>query len=886
MASLRTILSRIRGSFGRQRADQQFDEEFQSHLEMLAERFARLGMTREEAFYAARRQFGDLTQTRESMRRRRGLPLDAFARDVRYAFRQLWKAPVFAAAAVLTLALGIGANTAVFAVVNAVLLRPLPYPHADRLVAVEACDHRGGPHPDNLSYPNFFDYRSNSNSVFEHLVSYRDNQFVLSGDEQATHLDGEIVSSDLFELLGVKPELGRGFLAEEEKAGTRVVVLSHELWQSHFGGDRGIIGRSVTMDGNSFTVIGVAPPGFHFPADSPTTQIWTTLAVDAVVSKPHTPMTAQRGAGMLQALARLKPGVSLDAAHAQMDQIALALARQYPENNQNLTSTYVRPELEHMASDTRQPMMILMAAVGLVLLIACANVANLLLARSTERQREFAVRAAIGASRANIVRQLLTESAALAMLGGLAGVLLALGTIRVLVPLAGESIPRIAETSVDFHVLGFSFALALATIVLFSLAPAIRGARVDLIQSLKESARSLSPGRDRLRNVLVVGQITLGMVLITSASLLAANFLRLQCRDLGFRPDNLLTFSTSLPWAHYDVSHQITFSDRALSELRNLPGVQSAAAGFPLPLAGDQIVISFNISERPTPPGQHPTADLAIVTPGYFSTLGIPLLKGRDFSERDDAQAPPVLVVNQAFADRFFPGENVIGKWIEPGASNGREETRPHEIVGLVGNAKQTALAPGDDPIYYFPYKQLSWTIGRLVARTSVPPRSIESAVRAKITSLEKQAAVYGAHEMEESVAAAIARPRFQMVVLSSFAVIALLLTAVGLYGLLMYSVMKRTREIGVRIALGASRAMVLSNILRQALRLIAIGLVLGLVGAIAGRHLLQSMLYGLKAEGSLVLPALVVILTGMIAAYLPARRAANIDPMQAIREE
>lgn len=886
MPRLLAFLSRIRGSFTRRRADQEFDDEVQGHLDMLAERFMRHGMTHEEAACAARRQFGGLTQTRESLRQRRGLPLDIFVRDIRYALRQLRKAPAFAAVAVITLGLGIGANTAVFAVVNAVLLRPLPYPKADRLVSVEARNEQGGPHPDNLSYPNFFDFRS-SNKVFDHLVSYRDSEFVLSGEARATHLDGEIVSWDLFQMLRVEPEVGRGFLPEEEKAGTQVVVLSHDLWQSHFGSDRNIVGRSVTIDGNPFTVVGVAPPQFRFPADDSAIQMWTTLALDAV-SRKYSPMTVQRGAGVLRAIGRLKAGISIETAHAQMDQIAATLAKQYPDDNRILAGTYVRPELEKIAGDTRHPMMILMSAVGLVLLIACANVANLLLARSTEREREFAVRTAVGASRATVVRQLLTESLVLAMLGSAGGVLFGLGVLRIMVPFAGESIPRIGETSIDFRVVGFSAVAALLTVVLFSLAPVIKVAKVDVITSLKESARSLSPSHDRLRNILVIGQITLGVLLVTAAGLLTASFLHLQRRDPGFRPDHLLSFSISLPWAHYDVPQQIAFSDRLLDELRSSPGVQSAAAGFPLPLAGDQITVSFDISERPSGAGQRPSADIAIVTPGYFGTLGIPLLEGRDFTERDDAQATRVVVVNQEFANRFFPGEDVIGKIIEPGAANGKGDITRREIVGLVGNAKQAALSPDDDPIYYFPYKQLSWLIGRMVVRTKVPPRAIESAVHAKVTSLEKQAAVFEVREMEDSVAATIDQPRFQMLLFSSFAGIALSLTTIGLYGLLTYSVMKRTREIGVRIALGASRAMVLSDILRQATRLIGTGLGLGLILAIAGRQVMQSMLYGLKTESPLflVLPCAVIIGAGMMAAYLPARRAAAVDPMQAIRNE
>jgi putative ABC transport system permease protein len=886
MAGFRALLSRIRGSFGGGRADQEFDAELQTHLELLAERFVRQGMTPEEARDAARRQFGGVTQTRETQRQRRGLPLDSLARDVRYAFRQLYKAPAFAAAAIITLALGIGANSAIFAVVNAVLLRPLPYSHSEQLVSVQSRDIRRGPHPSVISYPNFFDFRSR-NRVLDHLVSYRDGQFTLTGEGEALHLDGEVVSWDLFPCLGIQPELGRGFLPEEEKAGTHAAVISHEVWQNHFGGDRNIIGRVISMNGNSFTVVGVAPPKFHFPADNSAIQIWTTLAEDAVGSL-YSPLTVQRGARVMSTIGRLKPGISLETARAQLDQIAAALAKEYPDDNKNVSSVYVRPELERIAGDMRQPMMVLLAAVGMVLLIACGNVANLLLARSTEREREFALRSAIGASRAAVVRQLLTESMVLALLGSVVGVLLAFAILQGLVPLAANSIPRISEATMDLRVLAFSLALTLFTIILFSLAPAIKVAKSDLITRLKESVRTISGGHDRLRRTLVVAQITLGLLLLSAAGLLTAGFLRLQHRNPGFRPDHLLTFSFSLPYARYNTPMQIAFSDRLLQELRTVPGVESAAAGFPLPLAGDQIVISFDVKERPTPPAQHPVADMAIVTPGYFSTLGIPLLKGRTFTEADDAHSAPVVIVNKAFADRFFPGENPIGKLIDSGAVNGQGAPPTREIIAVVGNAKQAPLTPSDEPIYYFPYKQLSWFMGKVVLRTSVTPRSVEAAARAKVASLEREAAVYEVHDMEDTAAITIAWPRFQMLLVGSFAGIALLLTIVGLYGLLAYTVMKRTREIGVRIALGASRSQILGSVLRQAAALIAAGLGIGIVAALAGSHLLQTMLYGLSEGRSLLLllACILIVITGMLAAYLPARRAAGTDPMLALRSE
>jgi putative ABC transport system permease protein len=881
------MLSRVWGTLRRRRLDQDLDEEVQEHLDMLVERFIHQGMTPEEARYAARRQFGGFTQLKEDLRERHGLPqIEILVRDVRYAFRQLWAAPSFTIAAVLTLAMGIGANTAVFAVVDAVVFRPLPFSEPDRLVSFQSRDTRGTPHPSTLSYPNFFDCRTN-NHVFQHLVSYRDSEFTLAGSAEPIHVDGEIVSWDLFPLLRVQPLLGRGFLPDEEKPGTHVVVLSHGLWQSHFGGDLTVIGRLVTINGRPFTVVGVAPATFRFPVDNPAIQLWTTLAEDAIVSE-FDPLTVQRGARLLNAIARLNNGVTINEARVQMDSVASSLAAEYPDDNKNIASTYVRPELDRLIGDTRRPMFILLGAVFLVLLIACANIANLVLARTVERERELAVRTAIGASPLTVIRQLLTESLVLALIGSLAGVLFALACLRLFLPLAGDSFPRISQANIDGRVLAFSIAAAVFTSVLFSLVPAIQVPKVDLISSLKEGTRGVARGHERLRGVLVVGQVSLGLVLLSGAALLIASFLYLERRDLGFRSDRLLTFSLGVPDAQYKIAKQIALSDQLLERLRVLPGAQSAAAGMPLPMAGNQMSVSFDIQERPASPSDRPHSDMAIVTPGYFSTLGIPLQGGRDFTERDDAQAPPVLIVNRAFAVRYFPGEDVIGKRIEPGATNGNTGTTMHEIVGLVGNAKQSALDLDPDPIYYFPYKQLSWGIGSVILRTSVPPRTIESAVRATISSLDKQIPMYQVRTMEELSSAAIDEPRFQMFLLGIFAVIALLLTVVGLYGILAYSVIKRTREIGVRIALGATRSAILTMVLKHAMRLVFLGLVIGLTGVALEGYLLQSMLYGIRPSDPLLLllACCVIVITTMIAAYLPARRAASVDAMRALRTE
>ena len=877
----------LKNLLSRRQLDRDLSDEIREHIEERTDALIAEGQSRDDAIMAARREFGNVTLLQERAREVwRWTLVESFFADLRYALRQLRKSPAFTAAAVLTLALGIGANTAVFSVVNAVILRPLPYPEPQRLVSVESLDPRGGPHPSDLSYPNFFDFRS-YNQVFEHIVCYRHSDFALSGAGMPAHLSGEVVSADLFSVLKIQPALGRGFLPEEEKHGRRVVVLSHRLWKEQFSGDRDIIGRSITLDSQPYTVVGVMPPGFAFPVGNTKVRLWTTLARDAAADTA-TPMTEQRGARLINVIARLKPAVSVETAHAQMDSIAAALAKQYPDDDKNFAGTYVRLELERLTGDTRRPLLILLGAVGLVLLIACANIANLLLARTAEREREFAIRAAIGASRGTMVRQLLTESLVLAAIGCSAGVLVAIACVNLLLPLAGDSIPRLAQTAVDGNVLAFSVALALLTSLLFSIAPALRLARTELAGPLKEGSRGSVQGADGLRNGLVVAQITLGLVLLSGAALLIASFLHLLHRDLGFEPEHVLTFSISVPDSRYPEAKQAQFNHRLLEELRSLPGVTSVAEGVPLPLTGSQMTISFDIEERPAAVSNRPHSDIAIITPDYFHTLGIPLVEGRQFSERDDAKAPSVVIVNRAFADKFFPGENAVGKRMQPGASSRDGEAPMRQIVGVVGNALQTPLKPEADPIYYVPYKQLIWFVPPIVIKTSVPPAAMESSVRSAVASIDKEVPIYDVQPMEDLLAISIARPRFQMLLLASFAGIALLLTVVGLYGVLAYSVSKRTREIGVRVALGASRMMVQRMVLGQALLLVAAGVVLGLAGAFAASHVLTNMLYGVSPRNPLLLAiaCCAITVTAGLAAFLPARRAASIDPMQALRNE
>lgn len=880
--TLRAILSRIRGSFASPRSGED-EAEIQAHLAMLAERFERQGMSPEEAAFAAKRQFGGVTQTKENLRERRALlHFDVWPRDLKYAFRQIKRAPGFTSLAALTLALGIGATTAVFAVVYAVLLNPLPYAQSERLVSVKMRTTHG--HPESISYPNFFDLRAR-NRVFEGMVSYRYVQFTLSDIQPAVRVGAEIVSRNLFPLLGIHPALGRGFLPTEERAGIHVAVLSHRLWETRYSGSKSIVGRSIHINGELFTIVGVAPPGFCFPAQNRNVQLWTNFSIDADTGDAP-PLTHQRDAGVLGVLARLRAGVTIPQAQAQMDFIARALAKEYPEDNLGIAGAYVSSALSTLAGRMRKPILILFGAVGLLLLIACANVANLLLVRSAERGREFALRAALGASRLALIRHLLVESLVLGLLGSGGGVLLAVVALHTVLPFAGTSIPRIMQAGLNGYVLGFCMVLAVVTTVLFSLAPAIHIARSDLTGPLKAGARTIDRGQDRLQGVLVVAQISLGLVLLTGAGMLIASFVRLTQQNPGFEPDRLLTFKVSLQ-GKYDAAKDIAFSDRLLPQLAAIPGVLKAATAMPLPLRGNRMSVPFDIEERPVPESQRPRSDMTIVTPGYFSTMGIPILKGRGFTERDDANSPPVVLVNRAFADKYFPGENVIGKRIKPRIMSGGAMIK-REIIGVVGNAKQSPLNPEADPIYYSPFKQLPWGIGTAVLRTSVPPLNVESAVRAVVSKMGKAIPVYHVRTMDQVASTVIAGPRFQTLLMSSFSAIALLLTAVELYGVLAYSVTRRRRELGIRIALGAERTNVVGLVMKQAMLLVVIGIGIGIAGAVASDRLLRNMIYGTSPNSSLLLgiACAVLLVTGLLAAFVPARRAASVDPMEALRSE
>ena len=876
----------LRQLVARRRLERDLADEIAAHLGERADEFVAEGLSRDEALVRARREFGNVTAIEERGREVwRWATIENLLADVRYGARQLRGSPAFALATILTLALGIGVNSAVFSVVDTVVLRPLPFPEPDRLVAVASRDIRGGPHPTELSYPTFFDFRRD-NRVFESVASFRDAQLALTRRGAPLSLRAEIVSHEFFHVLGVPMAVGRGFIAAEEQAAASVAVLSHQIWTMAFGRDPALVGQWVMLDGRPHQIVGIAPAGFNFPLGRQV-DVWTTLARDAA-SGIDEAVTEQRGVRMLGAVARLLPGVSLDQAQSGLDVVAGALARQYPDSNRNVATTYVRPALDAVVGEARQPMMMLWGAVGLVLLIACANVANMLLARTTDRERELGMRLAIGGSRARVIQQLLVENLLLAATGSSAGVLMALVTLRLLVvPFASGHVPRIETVGLDVRVLGFAVLLALLTTLVCSIPPAVRICRLDFAGMMAGRSRGSTDVHDRGRGLLVVAQIAIGLVLLSGTGVLVAGFVRLLSRDLGFEPRQLLTFQVGLPGARYSEDGRVAFIEKLIERLAAEPGVTAAAAALPLPLEGDSLGIAFDLEDRPSPPGQRPSSDMAIVTPGYFRAIGTTIVEGRDFTRRDDEHAPGVAIVNEAFARRFFPGGPALGKRFEPGATD-RRGSLMREIVGIVGNARQSPLGPEPEPIYYLPLRQMAWGLRTFLVRTTVPPMTLESSVREVVASLDKDAPVDEVKGMEELLASGTSVPRFAVTLMSAFSVIAIVLIATGVYGLLTYAVLRRTRELGIRLALGATRRGVVSLVLTCAARLTAIGLVVGMFGSIAIARLFGRVFPESADPGTILFPtaALIVTATSLIAAFMPAARAAAIDPTEALRRE
>ena len=816
--------------------------------------------------------------------------------DIRYGLRQLIKHPAFSIIAILTLALGIGANTAIFSVVNAVLLKPLPFPEPDQLIAVGMTDTRqkGQTDLNSLSYPDFFDFRDQNRTLASSSV-YRDQSFALTSEEEATSVHGAKVSAEFFDVLGIKPKMGRAFVRDDEQGGGGPggfkVIISDEFWKKHFGADPNVIGNTVTLDRRPHAVIGVMPAGFQFPIQNDPIDFYVSIAEDATNPDGSQPQTKQRGSHSLEAVARMKSGATVAQANSDLSTIAEVLAKQYPDSNTHF-GVLAKPLREDMIGDVRTALYILFGAVVCVLLIANANVANLLLARASARGKEIALRAAMGASRGRIIRQLLTESVLLAGLGGLFGLLLAQWGTEALIKTIPQNIPRISNIHLDASVLVFTLLVSLVTGVVFGLVPAWQASHVDLNSSLKAGTRTGGGGENkgRVRNALIMAEVALALVLLISAGLLIQSFARLGRVQPGLRTERLLTARVSLPDVAYPKNENvIAFYDQFLTRIRAIPGVESASTIVPLPLSGSNMVTSFDIQERPVPEGQRPGAPVRIIATDYFKTMDIPVRQGRIFDERDRYESAPVVIVNERFAQKYFPGENVIGKRIQPGFSADDSGDKAREIVGLVGNVKHLSLRNEDSPEMYLPRTQIPFGISSLVIRTSVSnPNAITNSLRKELASMDATIPLTNVRVFEEYISRSLARPRFNTLLLSIFAGTALVLTAIGIYGVLAYSVAQRTSEIGIRIALGAGKSSIFRLIVGQAMTLVGISLLLGLAGAFAATRLLSSLLFGVGASdpGTFAGIVLLVSVVAFIAAWLPARRAMRVDPIIALRAE
>ena len=800
--------------------------------------------------------------------------------DLRYALRTLRKNPGFTIVAIFALALGIGANTAIFSVVNTVLLRPLPYEDPEQLVLVWEDATKHGHPRDVPTAANFIDWRD-QNQVFEGMAAYNYESFNLTGTGDPERLHGRRVSADLFRLLEVDAKIGRVFTAAEDQPGSHYVVLiSYGLWQRRFGGDPSIVGKALTLNGKSYAVVGVMPADFQFPTKDD--QVWVPIA--------FTPeQAADRTTHYLRVLARLKPSVTLSQAQTEMSTIGTRLQQQYPESNTDV-GVAVTSLHEHVVRNIKPSLLILLGAVALVLLIACANVANLLLARAAVRQKEIAVRVALGARRWRLIRQFLTESVLLSTLGGIVGLAIAYVGLILLRSFIPENISQAREITIDFKVLGFTLLVSVVTGVLFGLAPAIQALRFNQIETLKEGGRDAATGGSskRLRSLLVTAEIAISLVLLIGAGLLINSFLRLRNVDPGFRVDNLLTMSIVLPEPKYEeAERRSAFYSELIQRVEALAGVRTAAVTAGLPLYSQGSSITMEIEGKPEPPpGQKPTFVATIISPEYFDTMGIPLIKGRQLTEQDTRTSPTVVVISETMARQCWPNEDAIGKRIAFGKVRKPEDWI--QVIGVVKDVRRL-LTMDQKPQMYFSHKQTDFFPPQdLVVRTDVDPTSIAASVRKVVWEIDQDQPVSDISTMEEILADSIARQRFSMLLLAIFAGVAMVLAGVGIYGVMSYSMAQRTHEIGIRMALGAQTGAVLKLAVGHAMKLVIIGIVVGLIASFALTRLMATMLFGINATDptTFTLISLLLVAVAAVASYIPARRATKVDPIIALRYE
>ena len=803
--------------------------------------------------------------------------------DIRYGLRMLAKSPGFTAVAILTLALGIGVNTAIFSAVNAVLLRPLPYRDPDGLVRIFERNEKMGFPRFSVAPPNFTDWKQESQS-FEAMTSLRGATLNLTGEGEPERLTGARVNSTFFEILGVKPLLGRTFVADDDPVGTaHVAVLSYGLWLRRFGSDPHILGRQLTLDGNSYTIVGVTQKGFQYPN---TAELWLPSEFNAGALAP-----TARGAHYIGVLARLKPGVSMAQAQDEMASISGRLAKQYPRSNEGWSALVVSLNAS-VIGNIRRTLLVLLGAVGFVLLIACANVANLLLARAAARGKEIAIRTSLGAGPGRIARQLLTESLVLSLIGGALGLLLAEWGIRALRNLPPGNLPRSDSVELDFAVLGFTMGLAFLAGLLSGLVPALQTARMALAETLKEAGRSSGGGRvrHRVRSALMVIEVTLAIVLLTGAGLLLKSFERLQRVDSGMDPQNLLTAVINLPQAKYGPDPLVVQFYKQLTErVRALPGVRAAGLATSNPLRGAGLDFSFMTKDLAAlAPSQQPSASYYSVSPDYFRAAGIPLLQGRFFTDADTATSPPVAIISQTLARRFFKDKDPIGQLIAFGVGGKPNSPRWREVVGVVGDVKDDGLDSPGTPTEYDPCAQVDWNGMTVFVRTEGDPLQMASALRSQVYAVDKDQPIATIATGEQWLDDAVSTPHLRTTLLGLFAALALALAAVGLYGVMSYAVTQRTQEIGVRIALGAQRRDIYRMVVGQGMLLVAVGAMIGLAGALGLMRLLKTFLFDVTPTDPATYAgvALLLVAIAALACWIPARRATRVDPLIALRYE
>jgi putative ABC transport system permease protein len=883
---LRKLWTRIHGTLRSEQRDLEFRDEIEEHVRLLTERYRRQGMTADVAMRAARRQFGNATLLEEDRRDMQVFPAVASLRaDLIYALRMLRKNPGFAAAAVVTLALGIGANTAIFSVCNAVLFTPLPYADPSRIVTLWERQ-RDGTLGD-VAPANFVDWQDASRS-FSGMAAVRASSFapsfILGGQSEASRLVGADVSSSFFSVLGVRFMLGRDFLPDEDQPGRdRVAILSYAAWSERFGADREIVGKPITLDDETYRVVGVLPADFLFGTTAADFQahgqadIWVPIALDR--------QRLQRNSRTLRVIARLAPDVALPQAQQELDVIAANMARRYPNQNRERGITAVSLT-ERATATVRGPLRMLLGAVGLMLLIACANVANLLLSRAAARQTEMAVRVALGASHGRLARQLLTESLLLAGIGGTAGLLVALAATAVLAPHLPPDLSRAAGMTGDVRMLAFTAVMSLATGIFFGLGPLVGMRRISAGESLKQSVRVAGASHSRLRNGLAVAQMSIAIILLIGAGLMTKSFWKLTHVPPGFRSDSILTARLSLPRWRYPDNRRIAAFERALLEtLSSKPGVQSAGLATYLPLSGLDNDWSFIVEGRPPlPVGMYNMANYRPASAGYFETMGIPVLRGRSFTAADTADSPWVTVINESMAREYWRGQDPIGGRLQFGAETWRT------VIGVVADVHHERLDGETNPEMYVPIEQAPNTESSptLVMRTALETRAAAAELREAVAALDQAMPVDRIQTMEQLVSGSVAQPRFRTVILAAFSMLALVMASLGIYGVMNYLVIQRTREFAIRMSMGATRAEMLRLVLSRAAALIGAGACLGLAGSLVLVRVIAGLLFGTAPLDPLTFAAAPVLLAGvaLAASYLPALRATRVDPMVALRTE